>query len=524
MAGEGRTRIVRLASGVGRAGEAASWSRFHLGWAWCALGLAGSVLLTATGPRVAGGAVGWWFSPQLPQGRTGDMAGFYLGVLMLSAAWLGLGRRLARTPEARLGELWLVGGLWCAPLLVAPALFSGDMYSYLAQGTILHLGLSPYHVAPVVLGRHGDRHVLDAVSPFWRRTTAPYGPLFLALVSLIVGVSGSQLIVGVLLVRLLELLGVVLLAVFVPRLARSLGADPCRATWLAVVSPLVLLELIAAGHNDALMVGLMVAGVSLALERRPLLGIGACALAASVKVPAGAAAVFIAVSWARSVQGRRARLWFVAEGTALAAGILATVSAATGLGLEWLSTTVLSTPGKVRLAITPVTALGWSVGSLLHAVGVEVSSRSLESAFGDAALALLALLGAVLLWRVRFDDMVMRLGLFLLAAAIGGPAAWPWYFSWGLVLVAAWPAVQRSRALPVALALAVLLVKPDGILALPLDTAPVVLAVYAALAGAALYYAKRRRGEDLAAGSDEQAAAGSGERRTGGASPALAKS
>ena len=147
------------------------------------------------------------------------------------------------------------------------------MYSYLAQGTILHLGLDPYHVAPIVLGRLGHAQVLRAVSPFWRHTTAPYGPLFLGLVSVIAGITGSHLVAGILLVRLLEVVGVGLLAVFVPRLATSFGADPCRATWLAVISPLVLVELIAAGHNDALMAGLMVAGVALARQRHPLVGV-----------------------------------------------------------------------------------------------------------------------------------------------------------------------------------------------------------------------------------------------------------
>src|SRR6202042_3816823 len=99
-----------------------------------------------------------------------------------------------------------------------------DVYSYLAQGTILHVGLNPYHDTPAVLAAHGGGHVLNAVSPFWRHTTAPYGPLFLGAVSVIVAITGSHLIAGVLLIRALELVGLVLLAVYVPRLAQSLWA------------------------------------------------------------------------------------------------------------------------------------------------------------------------------------------------------------------------------------------------------------------------------------------------------------
>ena len=74
-------------------------------------------------------------------------------------------------------------GLWCAPLLFTAPLFSQDAYSYLAQGALVHLGLDPYRDAPAVLAQHGQAHVLNAVSPFWRHTTAPYGPLFLWIVS-----------------------------------------------------------------------------------------------------------------------------------------------------------------------------------------------------------------------------------------------------------------------------------------------------------------------------------------------------
>ena len=125
----------------------------------------------------------------------------------------------------RPAQLLVIGAAWLTPLALGPALFSRDVYSYLAQGEILHLGLDPYHVAPVVLGRHGQGQILAAVSPFWRGTTAPYGSLLLALLSLIVSLSGSNLIVGVLLIRLLELGGIALLVVFVPRLARAVVAE-----------------------------------------------------------------------------------------------------------------------------------------------------------------------------------------------------------------------------------------------------------------------------------------------------------
>jgi alpha-1,6-mannosyltransferase len=462
-------------------------------WAWGSLGLAGSLLIALAAPRaVHDGVVGWWYQPDL-SGRGVSIAVIYVGMAALGVAWLGLGQAL---PEPR--RLLLIGGLWLLPLALAPPLFSRDIYSYLAQGTILHLGHSPYHSTPSDLLRLGQPHVLAAVSPFWRRTTAPYGPLFLELISLIVGFTGSDLIAGVLLTRLLELGGIVLLAIFVPRLARVLGTDTRRAIWLALMSPLVALQLVAAGHNDVLMIGLLVAGVVLALEGRPLLGIAICALAATIKVPALAGAVFIAVSWARAEDTRTARLRFLVAGGLLTAAVLALVTVAGGVGVSWISTSLFSTPAKVRLAITPATGVGWTLSALLRDVGIATSSRAVESACGVVAFALTAAAGLVLLYRARIAKLAPYLGAVLLVAAAGGPAAWPWYFTWGLVLIAGCRGPQRSIALALALVASAFLVKPNGILALPLPTAPAVVAVYALIGGAA-WLSWRRRGGDRGA-------------------------
>jgi alpha-1,6-mannosyltransferase len=457
-------------------------------WSYAAVGLAGSALVAYAAPRaVADHVVGWWYMPGAPSGRGHSLVLVYIGMVVLCAAWLALGRAL---PSRRM--LLVIAAAWMAPLALAPPLFSRDVYSYLAQGLILHLGHSPYHTAPATLGGLGHQHVLDAVSPFWSHTTAPYGPLFLGLVSLITAAVGDHLVAGVLLTRALELVGAALLAVYVPRLARSMGGDGRRALWLALLSPLVTLQLIVAGHNDLLMVGLLAAGVAYALDGRPMLGIAICALAATIKVPALAGAAFIAVAWGREEPGLRAQLRFIAGAALLTVAVLGVVTLLAGVGVDWLSTGLFSTPAKVRLAITPATGLGYTVASLLSDVGVGVSHRGLEGVFGVIAFALTALTGAVLLYRVRIGRLVPWLGAFLVIAAAGGPAAWPWYFLWGLALLAALRVPQHSMGLALAICVSVFVVKPNGILALPLHTAPVVVIVYL-LIGAAVWQRGRRR-------------------------------
>ena len=429
-------------------------------------------------PRaLADGVVGWWYYPSFPGSRIAGVHLVWVGMVAMSIAWLALWRE----PPGRRAAI-AIAAVWLLPLALAPPLFSRDVYSYLAQGTILHLRHNPYRQAPVVLTSLHRGHVLDAVSPFWRHTTAPYGPLFLELVSLVVGITGQHLIAGVLLLRALDLIGLALVAIYVPRIARSLGTDRDAAVWLAVACPLVTLSLIAAGHNDALMVGLLVAGVSMALRGNPLAGVAICALAATIKVPALVGAVFIALAWARAEGDRAAQIRFLATCAAIAIVVLGVVTVASGVGLGWLSTSLFSTPAKVRLAITPATGVGYTIAKLLGLVSIHVSSHGLESACGVVATVLSAAVGLWLLYRVRVSRLVALLGACLLIAAAGGPAAWPWYFSWGLVLIAACAGPQRSLAVALALVVSAFLVKPSGTLALPLGSAPAVVAVYVLIA------------------------------------------
>lgn len=460
---------------------------------WGALGFAGSVVLTLAGTHLLGaGAVKWWFSPKLVSGHTATGLVFYAGVAALVMAWLGLGLEVRRPAPPSVRTLVAIGALWSLPLALGAPLFSRDVYSYIAQGTLLHLGHNPYHVAPVALAHLGQRHTLDAVSRIWRHTTAPYGPLFLTIVGWFVGATGGNLVVSAILVRLLEIVGVALLALSLPRLARLAGGDPRRAVWLVVLSPLVLLQLVSPAHNDILMVGLMVVGVTVALERRPLLGIAICALAATVKVPAAAAAVFIAVVWVREMPDTRDRVRSLALAALVFAVVIGVVSAATGVGLSWISSSVFSTPNKVHLAITPATIAGYTAAMLLRDVGVAVGDGTLAHLFTRIVFAFTGVFALWLLYRVRRDTLVKYLGIVLVVVAVGGPAAWPWYLCWGLALLAACPKGPLWVGIPAVLLAGALVVKPTGILALSIGAAPYVFIVYVLIAVIAVVYVRRR--------------------------------
>lgn len=476
-------------------------ARRQLAWSWVGLGLIGSLALSVAGSQLERGRpIAWWFHVDIGSGRFASVV-FWGGVAALCIAWLGLGHSL-RSGWCGVGRLLAIGALWALPAALGPVLFSHDMYAYLAQGELLRLGLDPYHHAPAALLARHRTDVFDAVSPFWRHTTAPYGPLFLWLVAGIAAIAGHNLVVAILLLRVLELAGLALLAVFVPRLARALGADERFAVWLAVISPLALVELVAAGHNDALGAGLLVLGAWLAVRRRPVWAIAVCAVATTVKLPAAVGIVVIATCSTRDARGLIGSVWVAARALGAVVVVFAAVGVITGVELHWITGSLLSTPGRVKLAITPSSAIGWSVHSLLHtlhlAPGGHHSERSTERVFGDLALLASAAAALVLCWRVRYERLVRCLGLLLLVSAIGGSAAWPWYLTWGIALLAAYPGAQRRAAARAALiapsVVLVFVISADGQVRISLPYAPYVVAAYALALCA--WWVSRRRGAE----------------------------
>ncbi len=216
-------------------------------------------------------------------------------------------------------------------------------------------------------------------------------------------------------------------------------------------------------------------------------GVALCALAATIKLPAAAAVVFIAAAEAR------VDLRFMVRAAVVLVAVVAVVTLVVGVGFDWVTTGVFSTPQKVRLAITPSTSVGYTIASILHDFGAYANARVIESGVAGVFAAFTVGLGLWLLWRVRRATLARDLGVFLIAAALGGPAAWPWYLIWGIVLLAAWPGVQRSVALAAAVTLPVFLVKPDGILLLDRSVSPAVVVVYIALGVAAWFGWRRSR-------------------------------
>jgi len=427
--------------------------------AWVTLGAVGAIGMVVSGsaigsiPQPAGDH--WWYTVPVGTG-TGAHLAFYASVGILLIGWAGLGT-LAYRGLLTVRASWLVLGVWGLPFFLGPPLFSRDLYSYLAQGRLARSGLNPYVVAPAALG-HGD--LLSSVASVWRGTASPYGPLFVSVSHVGADLSGSSLVSGILVFRTLELAGVALMMVALPVLARGRGTDPGVALWLAVLSPLALFSFVSSGHNDALMVGLLLAGLAVGTSGRLRWGVALCALAATIKLPAAAGVVFLAADESTRV-AVAARWRVIGESAAITAVVVVGVTVGAGLGWAWLGPTALHVPTELRVLITPLVSVGTFVHGVLHAAGLPVALHATVTVVQGIGAA--AAVGGIV-WMVlhtRGRDAVRLCGLSLVLFVVLSPTSWPWYLSWGVAVLAATSA-QRSRALAATAGLAMLVVGAGG--------------------------------------------------------------
>ncbi|WP_043671717.1 polyprenol phosphomannose-dependent alpha 1,6 mannosyltransferase MptB [Clavibacter michiganensis] len=428
------------------------------------VGLAGSVLLLVASFVVGHAPAESELSRLPPLGAlrvspvaTGvASAAVVVGGVMMIAAWLLLGALLPRLGTGALRATLRLAALWTAPLLVSVPLFSRDVYSYIGQGRVLGAGLSPYEHGPAVLSDWRS----TGVDPLWAHNPAPYGPLFLAIERVIGGIDTTVGIeVAVLAARLVAVVGVVLMVACGLRIARRRRIDPVRAVWFLAASPLVIFNFVVAAHNDALMMGLLLAGMLAAIDSRPVLAVVLVTAAVAVKPIALLALPIVAIVHAemrarrvddRAPEGvavdgsaggvrglrpptRDPRVWAAWTASGIAAmGLLTLAGEVLGVGLGWIS--ALSSPVSVVSWFMPFGLAAGAFGPLVDLLGGP--GDAVEGGIKTAGI-LLGFAGAA--WCIltkRTLSGEARLALAFACIVAMSPVVYPWYGLWVLVILA----------------------------------------------------------------------------------------
>ncbi|MBB4685577.1 polyprenol phosphomannose-dependent alpha 1,6 mannosyltransferase MptB [Amycolatopsis jiangsuensis] len=422
--------------------------------------------------------------------KTPATAVVYVGMGLLFAAWVRLGH-LVQAGMSTMQEMRRTVWLWAAPLLVAPPLFSTDLYTYLAQGAVAQAGLDPYSHVPAEL----SGAVIDNAAGHWLSVPSPYGPLFILIIKSVLGLAGDNPLLGAFLTRLVLTAGLWLLCLAMPKLCRHLGGRPASALWISAANPLVLLHLVSGGHNDLLMVGLLASGTALVLARFPVRGFALVAMAAAVKVTAAVALPFLVWVWvSHRSEGRLTWRHFLRVGTAAVSTVVVSFglcSAVAGVSLGWLSAL------DGNMVLEPLLSVPTSLGKVAAMMVSGVDTEQMVSGFRTAGWFVLAAVVVVLWWRSRRGGATAIRGAAgaMLATVLLSPVTLPWYFSWPLTLGAAvrWPS---SRAvLPVVAGVSAWLVigsHPDGKSQLP-PWGFAVLFVASIAVGAGMWHGKIAR-------------------------------
>lgn len=392
---------------------------------------------------VASWGIGWFPRTQLsPLARSGFFIEFRtevpgviscivlmaLGIVWLTRTWILARPWVQAAGEITGRELARVLAMWSAPLMLSFPILSRDVYSYLAQGRMLHADKSPYAEGVSALPGWFD----GGSDSLWAQSPSPYGPFFLVLARIIYFASNGIPEIGVGLLRVIAVLGVWGCYHFTAKLAQKMGQSANWANWAIVGNPLFLLTMIGGVHNDALMIAGVFSAFAYAYDRRPIAATMALAIAVSVKPIVLLALPFIGLILLGRSPSMRERWKIWAKVAALSLTWLLLIGAVTNLWFGWLL--AMFTAGDAAFPYAPVGLIGWSLSNLAGIFGADISlvNAIVVGVFQVIALAIVARLALA-----KEISSPVRLAAWALSAVVLlAPIIQPWYILWLMALFA----------------------------------------------------------------------------------------
>jgi alpha-1,6-mannosyltransferase len=367
---------------------------------------------------------GWLAGPFANTGIDLHVVGA-VAVLALMFGFYALAVRSAAELTAR-SVLMCIAGVH-ALVLLAPALLSTDVFSYQAYARIGDIyGANPYLNGPHTIA-------LDPVYPFigakWVTIPSAYGPVFTVLSYVLAPMS---IVASAFAYKAIAAVSSLVMVGLVWNIARMRGVDPVKAAAVVGLNPLLVVYGVGGGHNDILMLTVMLAGIALILQQRDRPGAGSLVLATGIKLTAGLLVPFAVAAMGSPLARRRRREVLIGAG--LAAAVIAAVSFAVfGGGILHLAVTVHksqsegdwhSIPGFVssRLGLGTI---GHITGDVLAVVFVGITCWLLRK-----------------VWRGELD-WIAGAGWATVAMLATASSLLPWYVGWLLPLAA----VGRDRRL-----------------------------------------------------------------------------
>ena len=395
-----------------------------------------------------------------------------IGVGLIVIAWVLMSpmagnplRASSSTPRHSITrtQVWGTFFAWTLPIIATAPLFTQDIYSYIANGSIVVQGMDPYSAGPVqLLG--ADNDLARSVPFIWANSPSPYGPVALGIAAIISVITSDSIVAAVILHRVASILGVIAAGWAISRLAVRCRVAPSSALWLGILNPLSILHLIGGIHNESIMLGFALVGMELALRGIDklqastslsmssawpawLLIIGGGVLisaAGMVKVTGFIGLGFAGMALARFFAQRLNLKPYLAISSAagiLLAVLLATIAAFTvlsGIGLGWI--TGQGGAVSIRSWLSVSTDVGVASGFMGMMLGLGDHTEAILSVTRAVGIVVAAAFMVRMLFATFRGVMhpIGGLGVSTFVLVVLFPVVHPWYILWAIFPLAAW--------------------------------------------------------------------------------------
>jgi hypothetical protein len=221
-----------------------------------------------------------WMTPRIAMPSTGPpfelhvlVSGELVSIALWVSALLGAGGVAAGLVAARRGArgpirlILIAAAVTVVVLALLPPAGSTDALDYAAYGRMALLGDNPYVATPIFV-RLTDPVFGVSVPAHWQHQVSLYGPAATIEQYLAAKLGGNSMARVVLWLKLWNAVAFGVVAVALDRVLRRRPAARLRAHLLWTINPLLLWDLIAAGHLDAAAAAAGILGL-LALGRQP---------------------------------------------------------------------------------------------------------------------------------------------------------------------------------------------------------------------------------------------------------------
>lgn len=368
---------------------------------------------------------------QLRPGARGAL--FILLMVILGGTYLAV-VYLVRKENRRVFTWVLLGGFLAFTLLFIfiPAYRSRDLFSYTFYGRTI----SVYHKNPYIL--IPQNRPLDLYFPMigWKHSASVYGPVFNIAAAIIAKIAGSKVVLDVFLFKLMSFIFYAGTVGIVFSLAKKVS--PGRENMALAItawSPLLMMHVIGAGHNDAMLIFFIMLGFLLYRKDYKLLAIAAMGLAFAVKITAILALAPMFILYMR--ERRESYFKRFVKGAAVAIAVPALLYAPFWAGPKIFDTT--REMAKAYSGSSVPTLFRNLFHQLLGSMGIS-SARAQNLASSGIWLVftgLFVVITIVLLYRVRdYRTMMMGAAAISLVWFLTTPYILPWYLTLPLMITA----------------------------------------------------------------------------------------